>query len=113
MSIPTEGMRRDNLHIDGWVTPRLEAVLQEAVQIANASPGDYLGIEHVMLAILSHHDSPTLTDCLVSEEKICAWRDELKKLIVSTDPVRNNQPITIGVRRNQHPFGADDESSAG
>ncbi|MBF6172346.1 hypothetical protein [Nocardia blacklockiae] len=46
----------DTTHIDGWITPDLEQVLQRAVDIANAGGHRQLHVEHVALAIL---DDPT------------------------------------------------------
>jgi hypothetical protein len=42
----------DELTISGWVTPRLEDVLLRAAQLANDQGYNYLGVEHVTLAIL-------------------------------------------------------------
>ncbi|GAB7066107.1 hypothetical protein H7J06_02220 [Mycobacterium hodleri] len=58
--------------ITSWVTPRLEQILNRAAEIANENGYNYLGDEHVLLAMLEidntqlHRswtaESPPLTD---------------------------------------------------
>ena len=49
------------VEISGWVTPRLEEILQRAAEIANDRGYNYLGVEHVALAILDDGNSVPAT----------------------------------------------------
>ncbi|WP_127362989.1 Clp protease N-terminal domain-containing protein [Brevibacterium aurantiacum] len=99
MSLPSGELQVGRLCIDGWVTPRLEAAIREAAQLANESPGDYLGVEHVMLALIAQGDSPTLVDRVVPVETVREWRDELSKVIASTKPEIASDSINVSVER--------------
>ncbi|HKR48166.1 MAG TPA: Clp protease N-terminal domain-containing protein [Pseudonocardiaceae bacterium] len=51
-------MTTDNVtRINGWITPRLERVLQRSAQISSANGYNYLAVEHVALAIIEDENS--------------------------------------------------------
>ncbi|MFI6173868.1 hypothetical protein ACIBCN_44355 [Nocardia sp. NPDC051052] len=57
---PTANM--EGVHVNGWITPRLEEVLQRAVDIANEFGYRQVHVEHVALAIAEDPESPTSRD---------------------------------------------------
>jgi ATP-dependent Clp protease ATP-binding subunit ClpA len=44
-------------HIRGWITPRLERVLQRAAEISADHGYDYLAVEHLALAMIEDKNS--------------------------------------------------------
>ncbi|WP_378741317.1 Clp protease N-terminal domain-containing protein [Nocardia brasiliensis] len=53
------GVTGDGVHVDSWISPRLEHALQRAVDIANELGCRQVHLEHVALAILEDPESPT------------------------------------------------------
>lgn len=49
----------DATHVDGWITPDLEQVLQRAVDIANSGGYRQVHVQHLALAILEDAQSAT------------------------------------------------------
>jgi hypothetical protein len=87
------------VRIDGWVTPRLEAILRRAVEIA-AEYG-YLGVEHVALAIAEDGDSlPVhLWDKPLTVE---GWRDAVTASLppLPAETVTRSEALTVSVGRD-------------
>jgi ATP-dependent Clp protease ATP-binding subunit ClpA len=92
--------------IDGRVTPRAERILRRAVAIANDRGYNYLGIEHLALAIAEEPESVPASvwdKPLTIDEWHTAITENLPPLPADTD-----EPLVITVARETPDEGVAD-----
>lgn len=83
--------------IEGWITPRLERVLQRSVQISSERGYNYLGVEHVALALIEEpHSVPgqCWNGAMTAEE----WSAAILRALPAA-PDGQNTPVTIQTNR--------------
>ncbi len=83
--------------ISGWVTPRLEMILKRAAEIANDRGHNYLGVEHVALAILDDGKSVPAA-CWTGPMTAEQWQNAIVEAL-PTVPEDVLAPVTISVSR--------------
>jgi ATP-dependent Clp protease ATP-binding subunit ClpA len=103
MTTATENQFR----INGWVTPRAETVLRRASAIANDLGYNYLGVEHLALAIAEEPESlpaRVWDKPLTIDEWHTAITENLPGLPVGTQC----KPLTVNVTRSDPNDGSAD-----
>jgi ATP-dependent Clp protease ATP-binding subunit ClpA len=89
------------VRIDGWVTPRLEKILRRAVNVATERGYNYLGVEHLALAIAEDPDSLAAT---VWDEPLTidGWHAAITANLPALPAESSTQfePLTVAVARN-------------
>lgn len=83
--------------ISGWVTPRLEVILKRAAEIANDRGYNYLGVEHVALAILDDGKSVPAA-CWNGPMTAEQWQNAIVEALPNV-PEEALAPVTISVSR--------------
>ena len=83
--------------ISGWVTPRLEVILKRAAEIANDRGYNYLGVEHVALAILDDGQSVPAA-CWNGPMTAEQWQNAIVEALPNV-PEEALAPVTISVSR--------------
>ena len=83
--------------ISGWVTPRLEAILQRAAELANDRGYNYLGFEHVALAILDDGESVPAA-CRTGAMTAAQWQNAIVEALPDV-PEETLAPVTVSVSR--------------
>jgi ATP-dependent Clp protease ATP-binding subunit ClpA len=89
------------VRVDGWVTPRLERILRRAVEISTEHGYNYLGVEHLALAIAEDPQSLPISvwqEPLTADEWRTAITAALPGLPVGTSA--QSDPLTVTVARN-------------
>jgi ATP-dependent Clp protease ATP-binding subunit ClpA len=84
--------------INGWVTPRAETVLRRAIAIANDRGYNYLGVEHLALAIA---EEPVSLPVRVWDGSMTVdqWHDAIIENLPGLPKIQS-EPVTITVSRN-------------
>jgi hypothetical protein len=101
----------NSVHIDGWVTPRLEKVLRRAVELAVERGYNYLGVEHVALAIAEDPDPGSLPTTVWDEPlTIDAWHAAITANLppLPAESSTQHEPLAITVARNDPDYGHTD-----
>jgi ATP-dependent Clp protease ATP-binding subunit ClpA len=101
----------NNVHINGWVTPRLEKVLRRAVELAVEHGYNYLAVEHVALAIAEDPDPGSLPTTVWDKPlTIDAWHAAITANLPSQpdESATQHEPLAITVARNDPKYGPTD-----
>lgn len=89
------------LHINGWVTPRLEKLLRRATEISTERGYNYLGVEHIALAMIEDPDALPMS---IWDEAITVdqWRDLISANLpeLPTEATIQPEPLTVVTTRN-------------
>jgi ATP-dependent Clp protease ATP-binding subunit ClpA len=102
-----EAMTENFVRIGGWVTPRAEKILRRASAIANDLGYNYLGVEHLALAIAEEPESLPASvwdKPLTIDEWHVAITENLPPLPVGTQC----EPLVINVARNDPDYRVAD-----
>jgi Clp amino terminal domain, pathogenicity island component len=89
----------NHVRISGWVTPRAETVLRRAIAIANDRGYNYLGVEHLALAIA---EEPESLPARVWDKPLTidGWHVAITENLPGLPVGTQCEPVTITVARS-------------
>jgi ATP-dependent Clp protease ATP-binding subunit ClpA len=89
----------NQFRINGWVTPRAETVLRRAIAIANDRGYNYLGVEHLALAIA---EEPESLPARVWDKPLTLdeWHDATTENLPGLPVGIQYEPLTVNVTRS-------------
>jgi ATP-dependent Clp protease ATP-binding subunit ClpA len=101
-----EAMTENFVRIHGWVTPRAEKILRRAIAIATDRGYNYLGVEHLALAIAEEPESLPAS-VWGKPLTIDGWHAAITENLPSL-PAEQCEPLAITVARNDPNYRSAD-----